>query len=133
MPVGRSVVTSPETAVHRIGGGRVANLQLKPRERTLTPPGLSVLLGGPPGQAAGQMRQAFPDPHKFARIREQAQTVGSTMVALIAQAGFGLVADPSDKFPNHARIIHPDGVAGFTDVNLERLSRVFHDTPTPGS
>jgi hypothetical protein len=51
---------APGLVVHRIGGGAVANLRLKPRERSLTPPGISVILGGTPQDAADQMRQAFP-------------------------------------------------------------------------
>jgi hypothetical protein len=30
--------------------------------------------------------------------------------------------------PNHHRIIHPDGVAGFNDANLADLAGVFEDT-----
>lgn len=29
---------------------------------------------------------------------------------------------------NHARVIHPQGLAGFTDENLEKLSKVFKET-----
>lgn len=133
MAAGDPVVISPETVVHRIGGGDMVNLRLKPREETLTPPGMSVLIGGRPAQAAEQMREAFPDPHKFARIRQQAEVVGWATVASIREAGFEILADPSHKFPNHARITHPNGVAGFCEENLERLSRVFQNVPTPRS
>jgi hypothetical protein len=37
------------------------------------------------------------------------------------------MANPRTKFPNHDRIIHPDGVAGFVDENLARLSKAFTD------
>jgi hypothetical protein len=97
----------------------------------LTPPGLSLLLGGTPAEAADQMRQAFPDPDKFARIHALAGVVGSATVAALRAAGFEVITDPSAKFPNHARLTHPEGVAGFTDANLERLSKAFQDTPTP--
>jgi len=133
MTAGEPSAAPPETVAHRIGGGAVANLRLKPREATLTPPGMSVLLRGTPAQAAEQMRQAFPDPNKYARIHEASKTVGSATIDSITKAGFGVIADPSAKFPNHARITHPDGVAGFSDANLERLSKVLQDTPTPGS
>jgi hypothetical protein len=96
----------PETVIHRIGGVNVENLRLKPREEALTPPGISVLLGGTPAQAAKQMRQAFPDPQKFARLHELANTVGTTTAAAIGQAGFGVMADPSAKFPQ-SRSDHP--------------------------
>jgi hypothetical protein len=44
----------------------------------------------------------------------------------------GALCHPA-RFPNHARIIHPDGVAGHDDVNQERLARAFTDVPTPRS
>jgi hypothetical protein len=120
-----------ETVLHRIGGSRIANLRLKPPEEALSPPGFSVLLGGTPDDAAEQMRQAFPDPRKFARLHGLAETVGEATIAAIRAAGFDVLPDPSTKFPNHARVIHPDGAAGFNDVNLERLARAFTDSPTP--
>ncbi len=123
--------TAGGTAVHRVGGAGVESLRLKPREELLVPPGISVLLGDTPAAAAEQMRQAFPDPRKFARIHELAQTVGSTTIALVEAAGFRVVPDPSLKFPNHARLSHAAGVAGFTEENLQALSRVFVDTETP--
>src|SRR5690348_9949782 len=127
MSAGDPKALAPETAVHRIGGGAVANLRLKPQEEALKSPGISVLLGGSAEAAAGQMRQAFPDPVKFARLHQLAETVGSAPAAAIRAAGFEIVPDPSAKFPNHARIVHPDGVAGFSDANLERLSKAFQD------
>jgi hypothetical protein len=128
-----AVPISPDTAVHRVGGGGVKNLRLKPREEVLSPPGFSVLLGGTPAEAAEQMRQAFPDPRKFARVHALARVVGTTTIAALEGAGFQVVADRSAKFPNHARIAHPEGVAGFSEANLHALSRVFTDTPTPRS
>jgi hypothetical protein len=116
---------APETVVHRVGGGNVANLRLSTLDEKLTPPGISVLLGGTPQEAAAQMRQAFPGSRKW---RRTAHTVGTTTVAALRQAGFEIVPDPTARFPNHARLIHPDGVAGFTDVNLERLAPTFRDT-----
>jgi len=127
-PVGEILA---DTVVHRIGGRDVVNLRLKQREEALLPPGFSVLLEGTPAEAAEQMRQAFPDPVKFAQLHQLSEVVGSTTAAAIAQAGFALLLAPSARFPNHARVIHPDGVAGFSDANLHRLSQVFHDTPTP--
>jgi hypothetical protein len=40
-------------------------------------------------------------------------------------AGFDLVHKPTNKFPNHFRLIQPDGAAGFTPENLARLSKAF--------
>jgi hypothetical protein len=111
--------------VHRVGGGSIANLRLSRLEQQLTPPGISLLLGGMPQGAATQMRQAFPNSRKW---RDSAHTVGTTTAAAVRQTGFELVPDPTARFPNHARLIHPSGVAGFTDTNLEQLARVFHDT-----
>jgi hypothetical protein len=131
MSAGDPKPLAPDTVVHRIGGGAVANLRLKLQEKALKPPGISVLLGGSAEAAAGQMRQAFPDPVKFARLHKLADAVGSATVTAIRAAGFEVIADPSTKFANHARITHPDGVAGFSDANLERLSKAFQDKQTP--
>jgi len=46
--------------MHRIGGSRVEHLRLKPREATLDPPGISLLHASSLGEAARQMREAFP-------------------------------------------------------------------------
>jgi hypothetical protein len=119
-----------DTVVHRIGGKEIANLRLKPREQTLQPPGISLLVGGTAAEAAEQMRQAFPDPVKFARIRELCRVVASATVGAIQAAGFAVRTEPSIKFPNHARLTHPDEVAGFSDANLAKLVSVFEDTAT---
>ena len=124
MAVGKPEDIAPETVVHRVGGGSIANLRLSLLEQKLTPPGISLLLGGTPQGAATQMRQAFPNSRKW---RDSAHTVGTTTAAAVRQAGFELVPDPTSRFPNHARLIHPSGVVGFTDTNLAQLVRVFHD------
>src|SRR5262245_19289454 len=116
---------APETVIHRIGGGSRSNLDLSPVDRQQTPPGISVLLGGTPQEAAAQMRQAFPGSRKWQRT---AHTVGTTTAAAIRQAGFEVVPDPTSRFPNHARLIHPNGEAGFTDENLALLAQAFQDT-----
>jgi hypothetical protein len=131
MSAGDPKALAPETVVHRIGGGGVDNLWLKAPEKGLKPPGISVFRGGSGEQAADQVRHAFPDPIKFARLHELAETVGSATAAGIRAAGCEVIADPSARFPNHARIIHPEGVAGFSDANLERLSKAFQDRQTP--
>jgi hypothetical protein len=132
MIVGRTIMveTSPPAAptrrdVHRIGGGSIDNLQLKDAERTLVPPGISVLVAASPPDAARQMRSAFPT---AASLHELARTVGSSSVALIRAAGFDVVHAPTRKFPNHSRIIHPAGLAGFSSAELARLSAAFDDT-----
>ncbi|HTE18380.1 MAG TPA: hypothetical protein VK689_08365 [Armatimonadota bacterium] len=111
--------------IHRIGGGRVENLRLKPRETKLNPPGISVLWAPSPGEAARQMRELFPDAEG---LQEAAKVVGSTRTERIRSAGFDIVADPMRKLPNHHRIVHPDGALGFNDNNLRRRAEAFTDT-----
>ena len=125
MAVGKPEDIAAETVVHRLGGGNITNLRLSVLEQKLTPPGISLLLGGTPQGAATQMRQAFPNSRKW---RDSAQTVGTTTAAAIRQTDFNLVSDPTSRFPNHARLIHPNGAAGFSDTNLAQLARIFHDT-----
>jgi hypothetical protein len=111
--------------MHRIGGSDVENLRLKPREAMLNPPGISLLQGPSPGEAARQMRQAFPAADG---LHEAAQVIGSTTVDKIREAGFDVMPNPTKKLPNHYRLIHPEGVAGFNAENLARLSAAFTET-----
>ena len=111
--------------IHRIGGGTIENLRLKLAEAALNPPGISVLMTPTPGEAAAQMRATFP---KAAGLHEAAKTVGTTSVDLIRSAGFDVIANPTRTLPNHHRIIHPEGSAGFGDENLARLAQVFTNT-----
>jgi hypothetical protein len=53
--------------------------------------------------------------------------VGTTTAGRIREAGFDVIMDPTTRFPQHARLIHPDGEDGFTQDNLERLSQAFED------
>jgi hypothetical protein len=122
---------APDTVVHRIGGRDIANLRLKQKEQALSPPGISLLAGGSPAEAAEQTRQAFPDPVKFARLHESSRVVASATVAAIQTAGFDVHPEPSAKFPNHVRLTHHDGIAGFSDANLAQLTNVFQDMATP--
>ena len=111
--------------IHRIGGGSVENLWLKPREAKLNPAGISILQTSAPDQAVRQLREAFPDAEE---LHKATQIVGSTTAEKIRSAGFDLIPNPTRKLPNHYRLIHPDGEMGFTDENLKRLSSVFTDT-----
>lgn len=122
--LGRLEDIALETVVHRIGGAGLENLRLSPAEQQLTPPGISVLLSCSPQEAAAQMRLVFPKSKKW---QSAARTVASSSAAAVRQAGFELVPDPSNRFPNHARLIHPQGALGFTEANLEVLARVFHE------
>jgi hypothetical protein len=111
--------------LHRVGGSDVANLRLSPLDLQQASPGLSVLLGGTPQDAAAQMRSAFPGSRKW---RQTAGTVASGAVAAVRQAGFEVIPDPTNRFPNHALLIHPAGAAGFTDANLIILAKVLTET-----
>lgn len=114
--------------LYRIGGGSIENLRLKPMERDLVPPGVSVLLGGSPEAAARALRGAFPH---ATQLREASNIVGASTVELVRQAGFDVIPDPTKKLPNHGRLIHQRGIAGFVDANLQKLSRVFQDVEVP--
>ena len=125
MPIDRPEEVTPDTVVHRIGGGSVANLRLAPLDAQQTPPGISVLLHGTPQEAATQMRRTFPGSRKW---RDTAQTVGTTTAVAIREVGFDIVPDPTTRFPNHARLVHPQGVAGFSDEHLTTLAATFRNT-----
>ena len=111
--------------VHRVGGGSVANLRLSLLDAQQILPGISVFLHGTPREDAAQMRHAFPGSRKW---RETAHTVGTTTAAAIREAGFDVAPDPTTRFPNHTRVMHPQGVAGFTDEHLATLAAIFRDT-----
>jgi hypothetical protein len=110
---------------HRVGGGSLGNLRLSPVDRSLTPPGISLLLGGTPQEAATAMRKSLPNSKKWQAL---AGTVGSATVAAIRAAGFDVIGAPTDRFSNHVRLVHPDGITGFTDANLTTLAAAFTDT-----
>lgn len=115
--------------IHRIGGANVENLRLKDRETKLKQPGISVLRSASPGEAAQQMREAFPEVEKLV---EAANLVASTSEELIRSVGFDIIHVPSKTLPNHHRIVHPDGAEGFSDSNLEKLVAVFVNTKGHG-
>jgi hypothetical protein len=124
--IGKPEEVSADTVVHRVGGGNAANLQLSAMDCRQSPPGISILVGRTPQEAAAQMRRAFPKSKKW---QASAQTVGSATVGAVRLAGFEVVPDPTSRFPNHARLIHAAGIAGFTDAQLEILAKSFHDRP----
>ncbi len=124
MAIGRPEDIEPTTAVHRIGGGNVPNLRLSALDQKQEPPGISTLLGGTPQEAAEQMRKAFPKSRKWSDV---VHVVGTSNAAAVRQAGFEIAPDPTGRFPNHARLYHPEGIAGFTDPRLEFLAKTFKD------
>jgi hypothetical protein len=111
--------------LHRIGGCSVENLRLKPREAALDPPGISLVNAPAPETVARQMREAFP---LAGELHKAAQVIGSTTAEKIRGTGFDVIANPTRKLPNHYRLIHPEGAAGFDDANLARLAAVFTET-----
>jgi hypothetical protein len=118
-------VSTQVEVCHRIGGGSSANLRLQRPEERLSPPGISVLLGGTPEQAAGDFRRVFGPKSSPGR---KASVVGTAEIGKIRDAGFDVIEDPTRNFPNHGRVVHPTlGVAGFQDEPLRRLSEVFTD------
>ncbi len=111
--------------IHRIGGASVENLRLKPREAGLAPPGISVIKSPSPGGAAEEMRAGYP---RATALHELSKTVGSASEKAIRFAGFDVIPTPSAALPNHHRIIHPEGAAGFVDANLAKLADAFRTT-----
>jgi hypothetical protein len=71
------------------------------------------------------MREEFPVAEQ---LHEAAQIIGSTTIAHVRMAGFDVIPDPTRKLPNHYRLIRPEGVQGFNDANLARLSAVFTES-----
>lgn len=112
---------------HRMGGGGVDNLWPTRNERKLSPPGISVILSESPAAAAAQIRSIFGP----GRMWDKSQLVGSATIEDIQLAGFDVLHTPSHNLPNHYRLIHPDGLAGSTAPNLERLSKAFVNVPIP--
>ncbi len=111
--------------IHRLGGGSLENLRLKPVEMNLDPPGISVLKAPSARKAVMQMWEVFP---KADLLHEKARVVGTTSIERIRSVGFEVIPKPTRKLPNHYRIIHPQDVAGFNDANLMKLSEVFVNT-----
>ena len=77
------------------------------------------------GKLLARYGEAFP---AATALHHAAQVIASTAVDKIRQAGFDVLPNPTKTLPQHYRLIHPEGVAGFTDANLLRLSAVFIET-----
>ena len=113
------------TAVHRLGGKALENFRLQPKEKNLNPPGISVHLGSEPVATVKQMLRIYNDPKRFSRIHALAERVASSTVDQVRAVGFDVIPDPSTNFPNHGRLVHPRGIAGFDDVSLQQLASAF--------
>ena len=114
-----------DAVVHRMDGASVANLTLQDRDTAIEPPGLSVLAGGTPAEAATQMRRALHMIERWGSGRPI--MVASATVGEVRSAGFDVIPWPTRRLSNHARIVHPDGADGFAADDLIRLSRIFHE------
>lgn len=111
--------------LHRINGGSLGNLRLSAAEATLDPPGISVIQTPSPAEAAQAFRKARPYAR---RLCAAAATMGSATEEAVRAAGFDFIDASTPNFPEHRRLIHPSGAAGFTDANLAQLSGAFTDT-----
>ena len=114
-----------DTKVHRIGGASATALQLKPPERKLIPPGISLLRAESPEEAA-RLAKDVAQKKGWTRLATDAETMGSATAADIRAAGFDVIHDPTSTWGEaHARLIHPQGEQGFTPENLQKLADVF--------
>ena len=86
---------------------------------------ISVIKAPSPSDAVREMRTGLP---RAKILHVLSKTVGTASVEGIRSVGFDIIPMPSASLPNHYRMIHPDGVAGFNDANLGRLSEIFHNT-----
>jgi hypothetical protein len=93
--------------------------------RSTFPPGISLLQAPTAKAAAEQIQAVFP---RAVKLLEECRHVGSITKDQIQAAGFDVVPAPSRQLPNHCRLTHSDGVAGFCDANLERLAALFITT-----
>jgi hypothetical protein len=119
------MVAIPTNNIHRIGGASIENLRLKPGEAALDVPGISVIRAVTPADAASEIRIGLP---RARDLHKQAWRIGSTSVEAIRSVGFDVIQTPSVALPNHYRIIHPHGAAGFNDANLVKLAEIFTNT-----
>ncbi|WP_342381549.1 DUF6531 domain-containing protein [Myxococcus stipitatus] len=114
--------------VHRIGGAGVDNLHLKPPEKKLSPPGISLLQASSAEEASALAKKVAGE-KGWSKMATAAETMGSAKVSDIRAAGFDVIHDCTDTWgEKHARLIHPDGASGFTPENLDKLSKVFTNT-----
>ena len=113
---------SDETKVFRIGGASIDNLKLKDAEKKLNPPGISVIRANDEKEAGDIMKKAFP---KATKLHEQINSgnIAEMKAKDIREVGFDVIHNPTENIGEpHARIIHPEGVTGFNNDNLEKLS-----------
>jgi hypothetical protein len=71
------------------------------------------------------MAEAYPDAEQ---LLEACRIIGTTTIDKIRKAGFDVLPNPTRRFPNHYRIVHPNGELGFNDENLAKLAETFTDS-----
>jgi len=82
-------------------------------------PAMDPLFNGPASE-----RRRFLDRLVLAVDAQHSSRVAALEVSKVRQysllraAGFDVIPDPSARLPTHHRLIHPDGVAGFTSVGM---------------
>lgn len=108
----------------RVGGGAPKNLKLNNRgERTLDPPGFSLLAGFDAKEVAAKWRILQANNPKAAAM---ANVMGQISIRSAFKHGFRPMATPSSRQPNHVRLTHKLGEAGFDNLELrQRLSSEF--------
>ena len=68
--------------------------------------------------ASNQMKATF---FKATGLKQTAGAIVSGTSDQIRNFGFDFISEPTSKFPGHARIVHPHGVDGFNDENLQHF------------
>ena len=111
--------------IFRIGGKGIDNLALKAAEAKLDPPGISMIRANSAEEAGKIMKDAFP---KATRLHDiiNSGNIAEIDAKGIRDAGFDVIHNPTSNLGDaHARLIHPDGVNGFNENNLKKLSQNF--------
>jgi hypothetical protein len=94
-------------------------------EMELDIPGISVIRANSADEAGKIMKQRFPNASSL-HAEIDAGNIAEIDAKKIREAGFDVIHDPTKRIGDaHARLIHPDGIDGFNDVNLNKLSRNF--------
>lgn len=113
------------TKLFRIGGGNIDNLRLKSAELKLDPVGISLIRANSMDEAAKIMKEAYPNAINLHKLIDEGK-ISEINAKSIREAGFDVIHNPTKGIGDaHARLIHPDGVSGFNDNNLKKLSKKF--------
>jgi hypothetical protein len=119
----------------RIGGGKASNLKIKNSEKGLSPPGISLFIGRNAQEVSllfkttilAQIASGAISQGRGLDLISQSSIVGQSTLKGIMSSGFSVMPNPTAKFPNHARLVHPIGSEGFNLENRQTLSKQFVD------